>query len=100
VDGDVTDWDSGPHRDAIACRHFDCGPTAGAGCPADFWDLNHPPVGVASDFNVEALADRWAIDAGSKSLGAAHLSGAHQQGLNGHGRFLESRQTARKRIAN
>jgi hypothetical protein len=100
VDRDVTDRDTGPHRDALTCRNFDCGTTTGAGGSADFGDLNHPPVGVASDVDVEALANRWAIDAGSKSLGAAHLSGAHQHGLNGHGRFLESKQTARKRIAN
>jgi hypothetical protein len=66
----VADGDTGPHRDAFTSGQFDRGATMRASAPADLGNVNHPPIRVASDFDVEALADRRACNAGSESLGS------------------------------
>src|SRR5689334_19019951 len=93
VHRDVPDRDAGPSRDAFACRQLHGGPAVGAGRPADLGNPDHPSVRVASDVDVDALADHRTLHAGSVPLPAGHAQrlAAKQSGLNGHGCFPEWR---------
>jgi hypothetical protein len=60
--GDVTEGNASPGGDAFPRRQLDRGSTARAGDPADLGDPDQPPVGLASDLNLEALTDRQEVN--------------------------------------
>jgi hypothetical protein len=84
-DGDVADGDARPGGDAFPRRQLDRSPLASAGDPADLGDPDQPSVGLASDFDVEALADRGETTvSGMSGTTAPQRLRSPQSGLNRH----------------
>jgi hypothetical protein len=84
-DRDVANGDARPGGDAFPRRQLDRSPLASAGDPADLGDPDQPSVGLACDFDVEALADRGETAvSGMSGTTAPQRLRSPQSGLNRH----------------